>query len=234
MKSRLRIAAVLAAAFSLSGLADTPPKQLSGFPFQEESLQFSVNWPSGISLGQARMQARRIENNRWEFQFTIDASAPGVTVNDRYRSIATADLCAVEFQRDSTHGSRKSHEIVTFDQEKNLAHRTTAGGGGTSDFPAPACAKDALTFLYFTRIEMGQGRVPLATTVSFGGPYGVELQYTGEEQLKGAVTDRLVASARGVASNTGFDVLLARDAARTPLLVRTPLPLGVFSLELMR
>jgi hypothetical protein len=235
MKLCFRIAVAIAGVLSLSGFAETATKELTGFPFKEESLQFSVNWPSGISLGQARMQARRIEQDRWEFEFTLDASIPGFVITDRYRSIATADLCSVEFQRDSTHGSKKTREFITFAQDRNMAHRTTGAGGGSSDFRVPDCAKDALTFLYFTRVEMGQGRVPLATTVSFGGPYEIQLEYKGEELLKGnIVTDRLASSARGSGSNSTFDLLFARDPARTPLVVRTPMPLGTFSLELTR
>jgi hypothetical protein len=75
--------------------------------------------------------------------------------------------------------------------------------------------------------------VPLQTAVAFGAPYEVKLEYRGEETLKGAVTDRLDSSARGPSSSVNFDVLFARDAARRPLLVRTPFPLGTFSLQLL-
>jgi Protein of unknown function (DUF3108) len=214
-----------------ASLAETPGQPPAGFPFQDETLRFRVNWPSGVSLGEGRMQARRIEGGRWEFELTLDASVPGVTVTDRYRAVATADLCSVEFERDSVHGSKKSRETVKFAQD--TAHRAT-NGGGSSDFSVPACAKDALTFLYFTRREMGQGRVPPAGPIVFGGPYDIRLEYTGEEVVKGAVTDRLATTVRGPSSNVSFELLFARDAARTPVLTRTPLPLGTFSLELAR
>jgi uncharacterized protein DUF3108 len=223
----------LAILFSLVCLAETPPKPLTGFPFQNETLRFSVNWPTGVSLGHAVMQARQTDDGKWDFEFTLDASIPGITITDRYHSVATADLCSVEFERDSTHGTKKSHDTVTFAQDRGSARRKTAGGG-SSDIGVPACAKDALTFLYFTRREMGQGRVPLATTIVMGSPYEIQLEYKGEEPVKGAVSDRLVSSVRGPASNVSFDILFARDPARSPLLVRTPLPLGTFSLELTR
>ena len=98
----------------------------------------------------------------------------------------------------------------------------------------PACARDALTFLYFTRREMGQGHVPPSDKIVYGGPYDIRLQYPGPETLKGAITDRLVSSVRGPSSSVGFDLLFARDAARTPVLIRVPLTLGTFSLELTR
>jgi hypothetical protein len=215
----------------LHSLAETPA--LTGFPFQDETLRYRVTWPGGASLGEGRMKAHRIEGGRWEFELTLDASVPGVTVTDRYRSVATADLCSVEFERESAHGPKKAHETVTFAQDDRKAHRTNTGGGST-DFSVPACARDALTFLYFTRREMGQGRVPPADKIVYGGPYDIRLEYPGPETVKGAITDRLVSSVHGPSSNVGFDLLFARDAARTPVLIRVPLSLGTFSLELTR
>src|SRR6185295_1868425 len=112
-------------------LAAPPAQPLTGFPFQDETLRFRVNWPTGASLGEARMQARRIEGGRWQFELNLDASVPGIAVTDRYRAVATAQLCSVEFERDSAHGGRKSRETVTFDQEKNKALRATKGGGSS-------------------------------------------------------------------------------------------------------
>jgi hypothetical protein len=230
MKIRLTLIAI---AFSIASWAGTVTQALTGFPFQDETLRFQVNWPTGASLGEGRMQAKRLTGGRWEFQLSLDASIPGFVLSDHYGSVATADLCSVEFARESTHGAKKSHEALTFSQEAHTAHRGTQGGGG-SDFAVPACAMDALSYLYFTRREMGQGRVPPATRIVFGGPYDIRLEYKGEETFKGAVTDRVAATVHGPSSNVNFDVLFARDPARSPVLIRLPLALGVFSLELAR
>ena len=179
------------------------------------------------------MIARRLEGGRWQFELTLDASAAGITVTDRYRSTATADLCSVEFERESVHGLRKSHETVKFSQENRKAHRATAGGG-SSELSVAACGRDALAFFYFTRREMGQGRVPPADKIVFGGLYDIRLEYPGPETLNGAITDKLLSTVRGPSSNVSFDLLYARDPARTPLLIRVPLALGRFSLELIR
>ena len=216
----------------LASAAETPP--LTGFPFQDETLRYRVTWPGGAGLGEGRMKAHKIEGGRWEFELTLDASLPVITVQDRYLSIATADLCSVSFERESAHGARKAHETITFAQDDRKAHRATSGGGGSSDISMPACARDALAFLYFTRREMGQGRVPPVDKIVYGGPYDIQLQYPGPETLKGAATDRLISAVRGPASNVSFDLLFARDAARTPVLIRVPLSLGTFSLELTR
>ena len=179
------------------------------------------------------MQARQTGDGNWDLELTLDASIPGFAITDRYHSIASADLCSVEFQRESTHGSRKARETVTFAQDKQTAHRVTIGGG-SSDFAVPDCARDALAFLYYTRREMGQGRVPLPVTIVLGGPYDLQLEYKGAETVRNAVTDRLAAAAHGPKSNVTFDLLFARDAARTPLSIRAPFALGTFSLELTR
>jgi hypothetical protein len=147
-------------------------------------------------------------------------------VKDNYRSLTSANLCSVEFERDSAHGRKKSHEMVRFDQNKNTATRTTRNGG-SSQYSVPPCARDALAYLFFTRFEMGQGRVPPAANVAFGGPYDIRPVYTGEQPVKGAPADRLAVNVRGPASNLDFDIVLARDAARTPVLIRTPLSLSV-------
>jgi len=46
--------------------------------------------------------------------------------------------------------------------------------------------------------------------------------------------DQINCAVTGPASEVHLEILFARDAARTPLLVRCPLPLGTFSLELVR
>lgn len=226
-------AAALALLLAAGSLAETTGQPLTGFPFQDETLRFQVKWPTGVSLGEGRLQAHRIEGGRWQFDLSIDASIPGFTVTDRYKSIATSELCSVEFSRESTHGAKKSHEKVTFASEQRTAHRATAGGG-TSDFAVAACPQDALTFLFLTRREMGQGRVPPSGQIVFGASYDIKLNYTGGETFKGAVTDRLAATVHGPSSTVNFDVLYARDPARSPVVIRLPLTLGVFSLELTR
>jgi hypothetical protein len=229
---KLRVAAIVIV-FSAASWAETVTQPLTGFPFQDETLRFQVKWPTGASLGEGRMQAKRLTGGRWEFQLSLEASIPGFTLSDHYGSVATADLCSVEFAREAAHGAKKSHESVKFSQEAHTAHRGTEGGG-ESDFTVPACAMDALSYLYFTRREMGQGRVPPAGPIVLGGPYDIRLEYKGEETFKGAVTDRVAATVRGPSSSVNFDVLYARDPARSPVLIRLPLALGVFSLELAR
>ena len=81
---------------------------------------------------------------------------------------------------------------------------------------------------------MGQGRVPPAGKIVFGGLYDIALTYTGPQPVKTDTTDRLAVTVRGPSSNVDFELLFARDPARTPLVIKAPFALGTFSLELAR
>ena len=219
-----------------------PAAAQTGFPFTNETLHYAVKWPTGLSLGEAHMSAAHNKGpngkgDEWEFQLSLDAAVPGFAVSDHYRSTASSDLCSVRFEKDFTHGSHKSSERIDFDPHARVARRETVGGG-KSDVPISKCPHDALTFLYFARLEMGQGRVPQHEDIVFGAPYRMQLQYTGEQQVrvnnKNVVSDRVIITLKGPASETTFEMFLARDAARTPLVIRVPLSLGMFSMELTR
>jgi hypothetical protein len=220
-------------------LIQLPALCQTGFPFADESLHYSINWPSGLSLGEAALSARKGANG-WSFEASGDAGVPGFNISDKYHSTATADLCSLELTREISRGSRKSREKTTFDQAAKTAHRVTTfpEGGGVSDIDTHTCARDALTFLYFARKEMGQGRVAPAEQVYLGAAYSVRMEYTGAMTItsgdKPAVTDHVNVSIKGPKANLTVEVFFARDAARTPLLIRIPQTVGTFSMELVR
>jgi Protein of unknown function (DUF3108) len=225
--------AALALALAPAAVAQT------GFPFQDESLHYNVNWPSGLSLGEATFTAHHTAG-AWELAMTLDAGVPGFAVADKIRSSATDDLCSLELERDISHGARQTRETTTFDQKKGEATRTTVFplGGGTSTFSFAGCPRDAMAFLYFARRELGQGRVAPPQQVFFGSAYSVRMDYTGAQTItasdKPSVTDHLVVNVKGPKSSFSLEVFFARDAARTPLLIRVPLSEGTFSMELVR
>ena len=209
----------------------------TGFPFQDESLHYNVNWPSGLSLGEATFTAHH-KAGAWDLAMTLDAGMPGFAVADKIRSSVTDELCSLELERDISHGAKKTREKTTFDQKKSEGTRTTIFplGGGTSTFAG--CPRDAMAFLYFARRELGQGRVPPPQSVFFGSAYSVRMDYTGAQTItvsdKPSVTDHLVVHVKGPKSDFSFETFFARDAARTPLLIRVPLSVGTFSMELVR
>jgi Protein of unknown function (DUF3108) len=225
-------------------LAAQPGSKYTGFPFSgDESLHYTLNWPTGISLGEATLIAHRTEKG-WNFTASLDAKIPGFAVADKFRADAEGDdLCSTSFERDLSHGPKHTRDLTEFDTRGHTAHRTTVlpEGGGKTDLETPTCARDALTFIYLARREMGQGRVAPAQHVYFGSAYSVRLEYTGEQTItsagtggKPAVTDRVVAYVKGPQSDFNFEVFFARDPQRTPLSIRIPLSLGTVALELVR
>ena len=215
--------------------------QLTGFRFQNETLRYRVIWPGGRSLGDVTVTAHKAGDGGWDFDMSTTVGIPVVPISDRYKSSAGgADLCSSTLQREISHGTKKVTEKTEFDQKTNQAQRQTLvpAGGGTSEFSIPTCGRDALAFQYFARREMGQGRVPPAGKVFFGSGYEVKMNYTGAQDVpvagKPVVTDHVNVSVKGPASDFTFEIFYARDAARTPLLIKIPVSIGTVSLELVR
>jgi hypothetical protein len=206
-------------------------------PASAESLRYSINWASGLSLGEATLRADKGKEG-WDFEVTMDASIPGFALRDDYRSAATPDLCSLELDKTFTHGTRKADEKITFDQPNHTATRQTQNGGGKTDVSIPSCAKDALTFMQFARSELAQGRLVPQQAVVFGALYNVRIEFTGAQKIKygdqTADADRILATIKGPTTNLTVEIFFARDAARTPLLARIPLALGSFTVELIR
>ncbi len=205
-------------------------------PASAESLRYTINWASGLSLGEATLRADK-GKEAWDFEVTMDASIPGFALRDDYRAAATLDLCSLELDKSFTHGTKKGDEKITFDQQNHTATRQTNGGGKT-DLSVPSCAKDALTFMQFARSELAQGRLAPQQTVDFGALYNVRIEYTGAQKIKygdqTADADRILATIKGPTTDLTVEIFFARDAARTPLLARIPLALGSFTVELIR
>ncbi|HVW86255.1 MAG TPA: DUF3108 domain-containing protein [Bryobacteraceae bacterium] len=230
MKSTLLLALLVAAPTHAAG-------PLAGFPFTDERLAYTISWPSGLGLGEAHLTSKHSAFG-WNFEFNVNASVPGFEVKDSYTAHSSEDFCGVDFSRQFLHGSRKGGETETIDRSHETVSRVTLSGGGKSDFSIPDCVKDGLTFLFYARRELGQGRVPTAQRILFGGLYDIRLDYAGEQTIqvgdKPAQTDKIVGSVKGPTSAVQFEMFFARDPARTPLLVRLPLSMGKFQMELVR
>lgn len=209
----------------------------TGFPFTDEDLSYSVNWPSGLNLGDAHLRATH-SGKDWNFSFSLDAGVPGYSVKDSYKASAVPDFCSVSFDRDTVHGSHTVKEKETIDRDRSLATRVTlTKDGGKSDFPVPICAKDALTYLFYARRELGQGRVPGAQKILMGNMYEIRMDYVGPQTIsadgKQLQTDKMTCTVKTASSEYKFDTWYARDPARTLLRVTVPLSLGSFSMELV-
>jgi hypothetical protein len=213
-------------------------------PAGAESLRYSINWQSGLSLGEATLRSDRIRDQNaekgrelWDFDLNIDASVPGFAVRDHYRSTASSDMCSAELEKSYVHGKRKSEEKVTFDQQKMTATRQTLNGG-KSELSLSTCARDPLAFLQFARRELAQGRLAPQQAVVFGAVYQIRMEYTGTQVVRvgedRVSADRIVATLKGASTDITFELFFARDPARTPVLAKIPLALGTFSVELMK
>ena len=206
-------------------------------PVSAESLRYSINWASGLSLGEVTLRSDKGKEG-WDFEVTMDASIPGFALRDDYHSGATLDLCSLELDKTFTHGAKKADEKIIFDQQNHTATRQTQNGGGKTDLSISSCAKDALTFMQFARNELAQGRLAPQQSVDFGSLYNVRVEYTGQQKIKigdqMVDADRLVSTIKGTTTDVTVEIFFARDAVRTPLLARIPLSLGAFTVELIR
>jgi hypothetical protein len=215
-----------------------PPKA-TGFPNTGESLNYSLKWPGGASMGEAHLGANKSDSG-WQFDFSLDASVPGFAVSDHYHSRANADFCSLELEKLSTHGARHTHEKTVFDYKEGSAKRTTlVEGGGHTDIDINNCAHDGLDFIFFARRELAQGRgVPRQQEVLFGATYSARLEFAGVQDVtvggKRHQADHINLYLHGPASDYKLELFFDRDPARTPLIVKAPLPVGTLSMELVR
>ena len=157
-------------------------------------------------------------------------------MSDHFNSDASGSFCSSQFAKSTSHGSKKTDEKETFDSKTGAV--TRGSGAGQFEIDGSPCAKDALTFLYFVRQELSQGRIPRQETVYFGAPYEVRLSSAGSESIKigGASVDvyRITAGVTGPSSSFSFEMFFLKDRARTLAVVRVPLELGTFSMELVK
>ena len=215
---------------------------MTGFPFQNETLHYRVNWPGGNSLGDVTLTAHKTGDGGWDFEMSTTRGHPGGSdlrhvqiVGQRHGPLLVHAAARDQPRRQEGHARRPSSTRRRIRRQRQTL---VPAGGGKSEFAIPTCARDALTFQYFARREMGQGRVPPAGKVFFGSAYEVKAVYTGAQDIpvagKPAVTDHVNVSVKGPASDFTFEIFYARDAARTPLLIKIPVSVGTVSLELVR
>ena len=215
--------------------APQPPAFLNG----GESLDYTLHWPGGATLGEARLQASKTAGG-WNFDFSMNASVPGFALTDHYHSRANNDFCSLELEKQTTHGKRNTHERTVFNYQDGSATRTTlVKGGGHTDISIGDCAHDGLDFVYFARRELALGHgVPPQQDVLFGASYSVRMTFAGVESVAAAgkhyQADHCILHIAGPASDYQLDIYFERNPARTPLVIKAPLPLGTLSMELAR
>jgi hypothetical protein len=224
---------------STSTVKDAATAKPTGFPNTGESLNYSLNWPGGASLGEAHLRASKSDNG-WQFDFSIDASVPGFAVSDHYHSRANADFCSLDLEKETTHGQRHTHEKTVFDYKAGSATRTSlVEGGGHTDIDIDNCVHDGLDYVFYARRELGAGHgVPKDQDVLFGASYSARMEFAGVQDVtvagKRRQADHIILLLKGPASDYKLDIFFERDPARTPLIIKAPLPIGTLSMELVR
>lgn len=204
-----------------------------------ETLRYNVNWPSGLSLGEATLSTDNFDGSASsrKFQLNLDASIPGFAVADEIISLTKPDYCVIQLDTKLKHGAKVRQEQTLFKPEEGIAERKTVKGG-TTKIPMNGCGRDALGFIYYLRNELKQGRIPGSQTVYFGAAYQISFKYGGVSNVQLASgaepADKLEVTIQGPASKHSIEVFVGRDALRTPLIFRVPLPLGAFTMELQR
>jgi hypothetical protein len=230
---------VTAAAKDTAPAKESAAPKPTGFPNTGESLSYSLKWPTGASLGEAHLEAVK-GSHAWQFDFSLNASVPGFAVSDHYHSRANADMCSLELEKQTTHGSHQTHEKTVFDYQQGTATRTTlVTGGGHTDISINDCARDGLDYVFYARRELGAGHgVPKQQDVLFGASYSVRMEFAGVQDVtvggKHRQADHIILYVRGPAADSKLEIFFDRDPARTPLIIKAPLPLGTLSMELVR
>ena len=119
-----------------------PPASIPGSA--GESQRYSINWPSGLSLGEAELGGSRSKpdnaSERLSFHFSVDAAIPGFQVLDRFRAESSPAFCSDEFEKQIQHGSRLVGNPLSAGQPQLLRPRPHHGvllGRNDDDWNAP-------------------------------------------------------------------------------------------------
>jgi hypothetical protein len=204
-------------------------------PFESgEKLVYRLLWPSGIPLGEAVFEVSR-QDKELHFDVTLDARLPQYSIRYHFSSVATQEgLCSLRYQQTMKDGPRSTEETIEFDQAAHQARRTGGRQPGASEIPA--CARDPLTFIYYTRSRLAAGQPAESGSVHLGRNLSVQLAASGAETVRVIGTPRpaeklRVSIPRGNSQRT-VEVWFAPDATRTPLRITVPTSLAEFRAEL--
>ncbi len=218
------------------GLYAAAQEVASAFPpFQQgETLRYRLQWPSGITLGEATLRVSPA-GKELRLELTVEAGLPQYTLRDTFSAVASLDdLCSIQFHQKIAEGERQREESIEFDPATRQATHTR--GNQTTTMAVPQCARDPLTFLYYFRRELAAGRrvasgaVQLGTSIAVQIAPGVPEPVRVSGQTKPA--DHYVVTYSGTRGSKTFHLWLSPDAARAPVRIRAPFPLAEFAAEL--
>ena len=200
-----------------------------------EKLTYKLLWPSGVSLGEAVMESSP-SGAETHFQVTVEISLPQYALRHSSSSAATGEaLCSLRFHQETGEGAKKWwEESVEFNQAAHEAHRTRDGQTTTASIAA--CAQDPLTFIYYFRSRLAEGKPPDSGTLYRGENFNVRVRAAGTETVafrgQQRATEKYVATFPSQNQEVTIDLWISTDAERVPVRMRVPSPLAVFTAEL--
>jgi hypothetical protein len=204
-----------------------------------EKLNYNLMWPSGISLGEAVLQASR-GGNEIRLEATVIADLPQYHVAYTFTSVTTEELCSIRFRQILREGSGTVDDSYEFDQQKHQVRRTRNGRAPTTA-SISVCARDPLALLYFFRQQLALGKMPVGTpeaagTFYLGGDFTVRYDAITPEGVplgsKEPPGDRFLIRVEGAQTAPSFEVWIRPDPSRAPVAVKIQFSLGTFSAEL--
>ncbi|MBI4478671.1 MAG: DUF3108 domain-containing protein [Acidobacteria bacterium] len=203
-----------------------------------ERLRFNLLWPSGFSLGEAVLEASRA-GEQIQLQATVQADLPQHPIEYAFSSSVDEQLCSVRYIETLREGNNTRETSYEFDQENHKVRRTE--GGQSSESSIPECARDPLALLYHFRRQLSFQQLPIGTPEAvgafyLGGDYTTRYEAITPETVqlgtKEWAGDRFLIRVEGPGGERSFEVWIRPDTARTPVAVRIPFPLAMFSAEL--
>lgn len=200
-----------------------------------EKLTYRLLWPSGVSLGEAFLEASPA-GAETHFQMTVEINLPQYPLRHTSSSVAAGEgLCSLRFRQETAGGGKKwAEESIEFDQAAHQAHWTR--NGQTTTASIAECAQDPLTFIYFFRSRLAEGKPLDLQTLYRGGNFNVNVKKAGIETVavrgQPRQTEKFVVTYPGPDQEMTFELWIATDAERLPVRLRVPSPLAVFTAEL--
>lgn len=228
---RLRLA-ILLLVFLAGSLA--VPLRAGSFPWPEgEKLELEIFWPSGVTMGEATLQASNVKDMHF-LSASMEVVLPQGRMLYKFTSTTDANLCSREFHQSVERGRKFWEEVTRFDSEAGTA--SVSRDGKTREIAAGKCARDPLAYLYYYRAQSAAGKHPSQDSLFLTGPLALTITAKGKEQVK---INRIARQADryqiAYPSETGpgtLELWLDGSARQTPVAIRLPLPLATFSAEL--
>ena len=200
-----------------------------------EKLTYKLIWPSGVSLGEAVMEASP-SGAETHFQVTVEINLPQYALRHSSSSVAAGEaLCSLRFHQETGEGAKKWwEESVEFDQAAHEVHRTRDGQSTTASIAA--CAQDPLTFIYYFRSRLAEGKPPDSGTLYRGENFNVRVRKAGTETVafrgQQRTAEKYVVTFPSQNQEMTIELWISTDAERVPVRIRVPSPLAVFTAEL--